>query len=482
MKLKVCLLAFLTALTLCPFCAGAESTEYLFRLRPEASAAGLDAEPICAAEGVYVTEDYDLVRALDSRGDLVYYEENSPVYLMDYSRDAETLAQEEWQQAILGADYAVERGNGGEGVVIGMIDSGITADHPDFSEALILQGTNYCAPREEDEAGGGTEDGEAYSPRRDTTDEEGHGTFAASLLVSGRTGLCPKAALVPLKCFGSSKNGSIDDIVEAIYDAVDVYGCDVINMSLGVGENSQTFQDAVTYADEHGVILVAAAGNVSRVKDSGEDDPLLYPAAYEQVISVGSLDSGKKIANYSSRNSSVLIAAPGHNVRGISILNDGYVTNSGTSFSAPTVSAAAALARSAVPSLTPSAFAGLLSKTAEDLGAPGYDHAYGYGMMNLGLLLAAVTKDTGTMIPSYFNETLCLSLWRPIAEKTMTLLARYETDGRFRSLEELSGRGMNNLPVSPDAPELLLMSLDRDTLVPLAPAVNYRGEESPEQG
>ena len=77
------------------------------------------------------------------------------------------------------------------------------------------------------------------------------------------------------------------------------------------------------------------------------------------------------------------------------------------------------------------------------------------------------------MIPSYYNDTLCLSVWRPLAGDCRNLLARYEKDGRFRSLEELTGAGMNNLPLSEDAPELLLMSVYRDTCAPLCPAVSY---------
>ena len=484
MKGKVVLLAVLAALLLCPVSKGAEGTEYLFRLAPEAAAsieaAELDAYPICEAERVYVTGNHDLVRSLDRQGMLSYYEINGPVLLMEYTQDKKTLAAEDWPRAILGADYAMTQGNGGKGVRIGMIDSGIDDSFKDYTDAVIVPGVNYCAaPAEDGEDAETPEAGntslpdtvDVTSPRRDTSDSVGHGTFAASLLVSREAGLCPGAELVPLKCFESKNSGSIDAIAEAIYDAVDVYHCDVLNMSFGVTKDYETLKNAVSYAYEHGVILVSSAGNI-RSTSTG-NDPVFYPAAYEQVVSVGSLDQNKNVAVHSSQNSSIWVTAPGVDVRGLSARTGSYTTNSGTSFAASYVSAAAALARSAKADLSPSDFLALLAKTAEDLGAEGKDSAYGHGMMNLGLLLAAVTKDRETMIPSYFQDTLCLSLWLPLRENGTTWLACYQADGRFRSLEEFSGREINNLPLSEDAPELLLMSLDRDSFAPLGLPIRY---------
>lgn len=468
MKLKNCMAAFLAVLLLCPACRGAEATEYLFRLCPGEyvpDAVIREAEPICEERGVYAIEDGDLIRTLDRQGKLLYCEENGPVQLMDYSGDVETLSHENWPQAILGADYAMEQGNGGEGTRIGMIDSGISVDFSDYSDAVIVPGTNYCAPEEAAE--------EETGLREDTSDSVGHGTFVASLLASREVGICPKAELVPLKCFEEKDGGNIGSIASAIYDAVDVYHCDVINMSLGVGEDYETLRDAVSYAYGKGVILVAACGNLS-AKTTG-NDPLFYPAAYDQVISVGSLNSLKRLAAHSSRNSSVWVVAPGENVLGLTMPLGRFLAGMGTSYSAPFVTAAAALARSARQDLTPVEFMVLLAKTAEDLGQTGRDNAFGYGMLNLGLLLAAVTKDTETMIPSYFNNTLCLSLWRSPPKNCLTWLARYEEDGRFRSLEELTDGRLNNLQVSGDAPELLLLGVDRDTGAPLYPAVRYGG-------
>ena len=459
MRLHRVFIALLFVFLLCSFYAAAEETEYIFRLRPEAADTldlpAMDARPVCAEEDVFVTVNESLVKSLDSRELLVYYERNGSVSLMDYDSDLAVLSDETWTHAMLGADYAMRRGNGGEGVRIGIIDSGLMSEFSAYSDAVLVPGINYCA-------------GEDTPQRDDTSDQVGHGTFVASILASREEGLCPKAELVPLKCFTGMKNGSIDDIAAAIYDAVDVYHCQVINLSLGVTTEYQTLRDAVDYAFQHGVILVASAGNDRRYT--------FYPAAYEGVVSVGAVDEKKQVYSMSSRSDSLWIMAPGVDVPALDQNTGYFVKRNGTSFSAPVASAAAALALSADPSLCPMQFLDLLAETAEDLGDPGHDTDYGYGLLNLGLLLAAVTGDSGTAIPSYYNNTLCLSAWQPPAENDVVWAARYAADGRFHSMEACGGAGgISNLPLSEDAPALLLMGLDRDTLSPLREAVRYGG-------
>ena len=496
MRLHRVVFALLSVFTLCSVYAAAEDAEYLFRLRPGAADTldlpDMDVRPVCAAEDVYVTGNESLVRSLDSEGLLFYYENNGLVSLMDYGPDLAALSAEAWTHAMLGADYAMERGNGGEGVRIGIIDSGLMSEFSAYSDVMVVPGINYCAAAPswdteaviwkrfvEEEAWRSAQGDEALKKyfeawqtdlpaRYDTSDQVGHGTFVASILASREEGICPKTELVPLKCFTGMKNGSIGDIVAAIYDAVDVYHCQVINLSLGVTMEYRTLRDAAVYAFQHGVILAASAGNDRRYT--------YYPAAYDGVVSVGAVDGNKQVFTMSSRSESLWITAPGVSVPALDQSTGNFVNKNGTSFSAPFVSAAAALALSADPSLSPAGFQDLLAETAEDLGDPGRDMDYGFGLLNLGLLLAAVTGDSGTAIPSYYNNTLCLSAWKPPAENDVVWAARYAADGRFLSLEACSGTGgISNLPLSEDAPALLLMGLDRDTLSPLREAVRYGG-------
>ena len=113
----------------------------------------------------------------------------------------------------------------------------------------------------------------------------------------------PKVRLVPLKCF-DDKTTNVSVICKAIYGAVDDFGCDVINMSFGLMEDSIALKEAIDYAAGKGVIIVAAVGN-----DGTEE--LCYPAAYDNVIGVGSVDKNEGVSSVSQHNKSVFITAPG---------------------------------------------------------------------------------------------------------------------------------------------------------------------------
>lgn len=464
MKLKTILLLGLLLLLLCPAARGAEPAGYLFRLRPDAAADLTDrAETIYAPEGVYRTEDLALIRELETRDALEYWEEDAPMELFGYEEDYSRLANENWCRAMLGAAYADRQGITGESVRIGVIDSGLKADFANYTSATLITGVNYLV--------------EKSDPRRnDTTDGYSHGTFVTSLICAEAVGFAPSVEIVPLKCFDMS-GGEISDLVEALYDAVNVYHCKVINMSLGTKAEYQSLKNAVEYARSSGVILVAAAGNLVSGKVSSGNDPLFYPASYDGVISVGSVDAAKRVAGHSSQNPAVWVTAPGQAVLGLHYRNGSYYSSNGTSFATPIVTAAAALALSADPDLTAEGFADLLARTAEDLGPPGRDNAYGYGLMNLGLLLAALTEDDETFIPSWYDGSLCLSVYRPAREGELNWLARYRADGRFFDLAALTGDGLNNAPVSGEVPTLKLMSLDETTLAPLRGAASYGEEE-----
>ena len=95
----------------------------------------------------------------------------------------------------------------------------------------------------------------------DVTDNNGHGTHVSGIIAAemneiGVVGVAPKAKIVPLKCFDPTHSTSVEDILAPIYDAVDVYDCDVINMSIGFTGYSTKLARAITYATNNGVIVV----------------------------------------------------------------------------------------------------------------------------------------------------------------------------------------------------------------------------------
>ena len=123
--------------------------------------------------------------------------------------------------------------------------------------------------------------------------------------------------------------------------------------------------------------MVAAAGNDgTRVNN--------YPAAYECVIGVASLDQDGQPSYFSQYGDSVYVAAPGGKVTSVLNEQNKYVTGSGTSYSCPEVVALGAMARSIFPEMNQNEFKQLLQETCDDKGDKGFDMYYGWGLINFG--------------------------------------------------------------------------------------------------
>ena len=335
---------------------------------------------IYADAGLYRTDNYDLVKKL--RGSLEYYERDAKAYLIGeveetapaelYALTNDQYCSRQWALTNIAISSAWSRGYDGRGVRIAVIDSGVRSSHQDLLSADIIEGYNLL---------NGT---------TNAIDETGHGTFVTGVLTAainngiGIAGLCDRATIVPIKCFGSSISTDASYIVEAVYKAVDTYKCDIINLSLGITVNLQSLKQAIDYASGKGVIVVAAVGN------SGTTD-LSYPAAYSNVVGVGSIDSGNTISSFSHRNSSVCVVAPGSELISTGYSADSsYVKGNGTSFSTPHVAAAAAILKQYERSANVDDFIAILSQSSVDLGASGYDTTYGYGGLNIKSFMPAM--------------------------------------------------------------------------------------------
>ena len=160
----------------------------------------------------------------------------------------------------------------------------------------------------------------------------GHGTMTSGLIHL----VAPKAKILPLKAFSSDGTGELSNIISALYYAVQ-HHANVVNMSFDLASSSPALNQAVTYANKAGVVLVAAAGNESTSAP-------VYPAAMNgYVVGIASTtdwDSRSSFSNYGSRD--VWIAAPGENI--VSTFPGGtYGSASGTSFSAPIVAGTVSL-------------------------------------------------------------------------------------------------------------------------------------------
>lgn len=306
-----------------------------------------------------------------------YTSQNSMVTLIEgeeiispFSLPEDELYSEQWQLQLINADAGWKLETYGNDIKVAVIDSGCF-EHEDLKNNL-LEGKNYLT---------GT---------TDVSDNNGHGTHVSGIIAAemndiGIVGVAPKAKIVPLKCFDPSHDTYVEDILSAIYDAVDVYGCKIINMSWGLKNDDPFLQEAINYADSKGVILIAAVGNYGSTT-------MYYPAAYENVIGVSSVGMDKNKSSFAQYNKSVLVSAPGEKVKS-TYKNADYQLLQGTSQSTPMVSGIAAVALSLDEKLTSEEFRQLLIETAEDLGDEGYDIKFGYGLVNEDALISKLMKN-----------------------------------------------------------------------------------------
>jgi subtilisin family serine protease len=178
----------------------------------------------------------------------------------------------------------------------------------------------------------------------------GHGTMTAGLVHL----IAPGASIMPLKAFAGDGSSDLFNIIRAIYYAVD-HGANVINMSFEISQSSPALQSAIQYAIGKNVVVVAASGNDGR-------QILVYPAAYNSVIGVGSTSNQDVRSSFTNfGTNSVFIAAPGEGV--ITTYPGGnYAAGWGTSFSSPLVAGEAALVLQSRPLYKPGDVANAVSR------------------------------------------------------------------------------------------------------------------------
>jgi type VII secretion-associated serine protease mycosin len=260
----------------------------------------------------------------------------------------------------------------GAGVDVAVVDTGVTGTHPDFT-GRICSGVSYLGSTGVAQAGQGTDDG------------NGHGTHVAGIAAAGTgdgvgiAGVAPAARIIPVRVLDAQGRGSSSDVARGITWAVD-HGAEVVNLSLG-GPHSIAVATAVDYAETHGVLVVAAAGN------DGPTGAANYPAALDDTLAVASQDEGGDVSWFSTRGAYVDITAPGSGI--VSTYKDGrWAYMSGTSMAAPHVTGAAALLLAAEPGLTPAQVRARIVGTAADRGAVGHDTSFGWGLIDPAAALA----------------------------------------------------------------------------------------------
>lgn len=260
----------------------------------------------------------------------------------------------------------------GTAVKVAIIDTGLNFDHPEFAakSARFVSGYDFVDndPDAFDEPGGAA---------------SGHGTFVAGAVKL----VAPGSELWAYRVLDTLGRGDGYTLALAVARAVDD-GCKVINLSLGLVGKHDALDDAIHYAHDNNVIVVAAVGNDS----TGDPNLFPYPAKESSTIAVAALDSLNHKADFSNYGRKVDLSAPGTRVYA-PYLDSAYAWWDGTSFAAPLVAGAAALLCQIDPSLTPYVVDSLLEESAvniDDLN-PAYVDSLGKGLVNPGAALAMLT-------------------------------------------------------------------------------------------
>jgi hypothetical protein len=287
------------------------------------------------------------------------------------------LVPAEWWRMAIGADRVDPPG---PGKPVTVVDSGLDITHPEFANRpnTILMNRQTT-----------------------TEDDEDHGTEVSSVIGApnngvGIVGVYPEAILRVWDAspFGILNEGAaIQGIAEAARE-----GPGVINLSFGGEEDDPLLRDAVMFAYRSGSLVVAAAGN-----EGLEGSPKGYPAAYPHVLTVGALNEMGHVASFSTIAPTVDLVAPGVAIMVAEPLAQdasGYLSVPGTSFSSPLVAGAAAWVWTERPDLDNTQLFELMRRSAVDIGAPGFDNASGYGLLNIPNALSFRTPPRDPQEPN----------------------------------------------------------------------------------
>jgi len=278
---------------------------------------------------------------------------------------------------------------GSASVIIAIVDTGVDLTHPDLSSKIV--------------AGYDFVNNDAIAQ-----DDNGHGSHVAGIAAAitnngtGVAGTSWGARIMPVKVLNASKSGTFANAAAGIIWAAD-QGAHIINLSLGGSSHSAIFQNAIDYAYNKGVTLIAASGNAG-------NGFILYPARYANVIAVGAVDTSNNRAGFSNYGAELDLVAPGVSIYSTGIGN--YFYDSGTSMSTPYVAGLAAILRGIPGSGSPANLAWAMKSTTLDLGATGRDDYYGSGLIQMDTAIQLLwpsptptSTQTSTVPPSSSGQT-----------------------------------------------------------------------------
>ncbi|WP_028544946.1 S8 family peptidase [Paenibacillus taiwanensis] len=292
----------------------------------------------------------------------------------------------QWNLPLIHANQGWNLSKGKKSVIIAVVDTGVDMNHRDLKDKL-LKGYNV------------------FAPDKPPQDDVGHGTHVAGIIGAqvnnqeGIAGMTWHNPIMPIKVLDGSGSGTSYSVAEGIIWAAD-HGAKVINLSLGNYAQGAFLHDAIKYAYNKDVVLIAATGN----DNTGQPG---YPAAYSEVFAVSATNQDKTKAEYSNYGDYVDVVAPGTTIASTYPQNQ-YAALSGTSMASPHVTALAGLIRSINPSLKNTEVYDIMRKSVADIGSSGKDIYFGYGLIDVerSLSLASQSNQSLSLYPQNVDRML----------------------------------------------------------------------------
>lgn len=424
-----------------------------------ASIERLEVEGTKEIVSVAVPEGQSINEFVEELGEAPGVEDVEPDYLLKTTyRPNDPLYSIQYHHDMINSEKAWNKTKGSVDIRVAVLDDGFDLDHPDLRNQIS----------------------EAYSTAGYMS-EDNHGTHVAGVIGASMNnyrdgaGVAPNTSIVPIDVF-EGELAYTSDVIEGVYGAANL-GVDIINMSLGGYNYSSAFNNAVQYAYQNDVIIVAAAGN----DDSYQTH---YPSAYENVVSVGATNRYDEITGFSNYGFDQDIVAPGAEIWS-TLRYGGYGALSGTSMASPVIAGVAALVKSNEPHLSNDEVVNRLFETAVDLGSPGKDIFYGHGRVDAAAALKIVDINAPEVSSVYDYSTEITGILNQAIENGTIAVQNGEEE--IARLENYSGNTEFTLeiPQQPADSVLTLTVTDRygnvsvpveiwvlDGTAPEAPTVN----------
>lgn len=314
--------------------------------------------------------------------------------------------------------------------VVAVVDTGVDSDHPLLDGRVIPTKINTSAS------------GIRYS----SEDDHGHGTRIAGIIADSTL---DNVYIKPYKVMDKWGNGTVITVAAGINCAVKD-GVDVINVSIGFEENSETLKNAIRNAEENDIVVVGAAGNDA-------SDTVFYPASYSSVIKVTAINKENVFANFSSYGNGVDIAAPGVDII-TTDMGGGLANVKGTSFAAPFVAAAAAAIISVEPHASAEDVALIIIASAVEINEFESEEKFGNGILFMPESASELMHIEKTKAPyfshtsAYYTESIDLEIF---CDEPNSVIY-YTTDRTVPSKLNPSSKVYNGTPVTLSETTILL--------------------------